>query len=174
MAFATDFRDSGSFRRDFTVMRPQSGSLALEDGLELVARYGIPGDRWTPVRNLVVLNRPLPRGSFDVEVEVDATFTSPHDDVGILLYGEKGNALYVGHWSMPGKAEEGRRAYLRTVAGGSGQTRSPLDSPASRILSARASSLPMSAVDQGPRAITAAPVRVARSTMAAGSYSVRP
>lgn len=131
VAFATDFRDSGSFRRDFTVMRPQSGSLALEDGLELVARYGIPGDRWTPVRNLVVLNRPLPRGSFDVEVEVDATFTSPHDDVGILLYGEKGNALYVGHWSMPGKAEEGRRAYLRTVAGGSGQTRFSPD-PATR------------------------------------------
>ncbi|NNL65616.1 MAG: hypothetical protein HKP30_05190 [Myxococcales bacterium] len=131
VAFATDFRDTASFRRDFTVMRPQSGSLALEDGLELVARYGIPGDRWTPVRNLVVLNRPLPRGSFDVEVEVDATFTSPHDDVGIMLYGEKGNALYVGHWSIPGKAEDGRRAYLRTVAGGSGQTRFSPD-PATR------------------------------------------
>lgn len=124
VAYATDFRDVPRFRRDFTVMRPALQSLALEDGLELVARYGIPGDRWTPLRNLVVLNRPLPAGHYELEVEVDATFTSPHDDVGIVLYGEKGNALYLGHWSVPGKETEGRRAYLRTtVRGAAGETR---------------------------------------------------
>jgi hypothetical protein len=123
VAYATDFRDVARFRRDFTVMRPEPRSLALENGLELVARYGIPGDRWTPVRNLVVLNRPLPAGPWDVEVEVDVTFTSAHDDVGILLYGEKGGALYVGHWSQPGREDEGRRGYLRAVSGGRGETR---------------------------------------------------
>lgn len=122
VVYATDFRDVPRFRRDFTVMRPELHSLALESGLELVARYGIPGDRWTPVRNMVVLNRPLPRGHFELEVEVDAAFTSPHDDVGLVLYGEKGNAVYLGHWSVPGEEGEGRRAYLRTVEGGAGRT----------------------------------------------------
>ena len=121
--YATDFRDAEAFRREFTVFRPEPGSLALEDGLELVARYGIPGDRWTPIRNLVVRNQPLPRGSFDVEVELDVGFTSRHDDVGIVLYGEKGNAIYLGHWALPGAADGGRQAYLRTVESGRGATR---------------------------------------------------
>jgi hypothetical protein len=123
VAYATDFRDPSAFRREFTVLQPDPGSLVLEDGLELVARYGIPGDRWTPIRNLVLWNRPLPDGTWDVEVEVDARFTSPHDDVGIVLYGEQGNALYVGHWALPGQLEAGRRAYLRAVQGEQGETR---------------------------------------------------
>jgi len=121
--YATDFRDPGAFEREFSVLQPQAGSLVLENGLELVARYGIPGDRWTPIRNLVIWNQPLPSGTWDVEVEVDARFTSPHDDVGIVLYGEQGNALYVGHWALPGQPADGRRAYLRAVRGEQGETR---------------------------------------------------
>jgi len=123
VVYATDFRDAEAFRRDFSVLRPDPGSLVLEDGLELVARYGIPGDRWTPIRNLVVHNRLLPRGPFDVEVEVDARFTSRHDDVGIVLYGEEGNAIHLGHWSLPTGDPASRQAYLRTVEDGRGATR---------------------------------------------------
>jgi hypothetical protein len=125
--YATDFRDVEAFHREFSVLRPDPGSLVLEDGLELVARYGIPGDRWTPIRNLVVRNDPLPDGEFDVEVELDARFTSRHDDVGIVLYGENGNALYLGHWALPGSDEAVRQAYLRTVEGGRGATRFATD-----------------------------------------------
>jgi len=123
LAYATDFRDAADFRRDFSVLHPAPGSLALENGLELVARYGIPGDRWTPIRNLVILNRGLPPRAWDVEVEVDATLTSVHDDVGIVLYGERGNALYVGHWALPEPMGGGRRAYLRRLVGGEAETR---------------------------------------------------
>ena len=123
ITYATDFRDAKVFRREYSVLRPDPGSLVLENGLELVARYGIPGDAWTPIRNLVVRNKPLPAGAFDVEVELDAGFTSRHDDVGIVLYGENGNAIYLGHWALPGQAATSRQAYLRTVQGGQGATR---------------------------------------------------
>jgi len=123
VAYATDFRDPAAFRRDFSVLRPDPGSLVLENGLELVARYGIPGDSWTPIRNLVVRNEPLPNASYDVEVELEARFTSRHDDVGIVLYGEKGNALYLGHWALPGGGADTRQAYLRTLENGRGATR---------------------------------------------------
>jgi len=116
VTYATDFGDPTAFHREFSVLRPDPGSLVLEDGLELVARYGIPGDRWTPIRNLVVHNRLLPRGPFDVEVEVDARFTSRHDDVGIVLYGEEGNAIHLGHWSLPTGDPASRQAYPRVAA----------------------------------------------------------
>ena len=127
VSYATDFRDPEAFQRDFTVLRPDTRSLVLENGLELVATYGIPGDRWTPIRNLVVWNQPLRASGWDVEVEVDVRFTSRHDDVGIMLYGERGNALYVGHWALPGSRDGTRQAYLRTVEGGKGETRFTTD-----------------------------------------------
>jgi len=130
VVYATDFRDAEAFHREFSVLRPDPGNLVLEDGLELVARYGIPGDRWTPIRNLVVRNEPLPAGDFDVEVEVDARFTSRHDDIGLVLYGEQGNAIHLGHWSLPSADPSLRQAYLRTVEGGHGATRFSSD-PAS-------------------------------------------
>ncbi len=95
--YATYFDDGDSFDDEFEVLHKDATHMALEYGLNLVSQPGKLADTNRPLKNLVLLNKPLPKGDYDIEVQACMRITSQHNDLGIVLYQDDKNALFLGH-----------------------------------------------------------------------------
>ena len=96
------FDDAEQFAADYEVRDATKHYFGLNGGLNVLSQFGVLGDEQNPLKNLVLLNRALPDGNYDIEVQARTRLTSQNSDVGIALFQDYDSALYLGHAAFGG------------------------------------------------------------------------
>ncbi|QEF98634.1 von Willebrand factor type A domain protein [Stieleria maiorica] len=101
-AFFTVFDDVETFHEEFEILEPSASHIGIQHGLNIVSQFGIPGDETDPLKNLVLLDRELPSGNYEIEVQATTRLTNQNSDVGIALFQDHQSALFLGHAAFGG------------------------------------------------------------------------
>lgn len=100
--FFTVFDNNAAFENDFVILDPSEMHVGLNRGLNIISQFGIPGDESDPLKNLVLLDRELPKGNYEIEVQATTRLTNQNSDVGIALFQDHRSALFLGHAAFGG------------------------------------------------------------------------
>lgn len=129
-SYTTLFQNKDEFSNEFTVANEEDSHWALDRGLTIVSKYGVFGDQENPVKNIALLNRELPEGDYDVEVQASFRLTSQMPQMGIALYQDDQNLLLLGRYGKEHGYNVRRTDVFRKFTGG---TDSPIETEVNRF-----------------------------------------
>ena len=100
-AYHTLFDDMETFQRDYDTSNASTTHYGLNGGLNIVSQSSAPiGQK--PKPNIILLNKELPQGDYEIEVQASTRITSQNPDVGIALFDSPEKGLYFGHAAFGG------------------------------------------------------------------------
>ncbi|MBP62639.1 MAG: hypothetical protein CMJ62_14055 [Planctomycetaceae bacterium] len=134
-SFTTDFDNLEAFSNDFTIVNHEDSHLALDRGLNIVSQYGAAGDEENPIKNFALLNKSLPEGDWDAEVQVSFQLSSQKPQIGLVLFEDDANFLLLGRYGKDHGYNVRRQDVFRKFTRG---TDSPIEGGVYRAYSERA------------------------------------